>query len=712
MSIIQQLRDRAAILLISLIALSLIGFLVQDAFVGGSSGLFSGPSTTAGSINGRKVDAREYSDKVRLAEEGYRSRGYPMNEMMSQNVMESIWNSYIQDELVRTECNKLGIAFTPKELGALLFSDAAPQEFKQLFTDQNTGVYNIDGARQWFANIKKSKKSEDVKAINEQLINPLVLNQMMVKYVSLVSGATYVPKWMVEKMNTDNNTFAGISFAGFPYGTMSDSLPGLKVTDAEINEYVQQHKDEYKQEKTRSISYVVFDAGPSKGDSTAILNQLEALKSDFAAAADARAFVTRNNSALPFFDGYALKSNLQMAMKDSIIALPVGKVIGPYLDGGSYVIAKKVDVMKLPDSVYCRHILIRTSGEGATPDSTAKKRIDSIAAAINAGGDFEKIMMQVSDDKEANKIPGGIMQFSSMQIQNKESFDPDFGKFILFDGKKGDRKVVKTQFGYHYIHITEQKKFEDAYKVAYLSKRIVPSPETDNAASAAATQFAANSRNIKAFDENVTKQKLNKRLADNIREMDYSAAGLPSRQFVKWIFENEPGDVSEPFDFDDKYVVAVITGAYSEGVQPAQVARPLVEPLLRNRKKAAEIIKKIGNITTLEAVASAHNLTVLKADTVRFADQFIPNLGGEPKVIGAAFYKQNLNKVSAPIEGGGGVYLIQVHNTGALPNTASPVEDQRKMLTQQIKQYVNTGTVIDALRKASTIKDNRREAGF
>jgi len=53
MSIIQQIRDKAAVLLTSLIALSLIGFLVQDAFVGRSSGLFSDQPSSVGSVNGK-----------------------------------------------------------------------------------------------------------------------------------------------------------------------------------------------------------------------------------------------------------------------------------------------------------------------------------------------------------------------------------------------------------------------------------------------------------------------------------------------------------------------------------------------------------------------------------------------------------------------------------------------------------------------------------
>ncbi len=101
MSIIQQIRDKAAVLLTTLIALSLIGFLVQDAFIGKSSSAFTGQSKTVGSINGKEVDAMEFNSKVNMAEQGYRNQGMQTNEMMTQNIIESIWNGYIQDELVK-----------------------------------------------------------------------------------------------------------------------------------------------------------------------------------------------------------------------------------------------------------------------------------------------------------------------------------------------------------------------------------------------------------------------------------------------------------------------------------------------------------------------------------------------------------------------------------------------------------------------------------
>ena len=126
MSIIQKIRDKAAVLLTSAIALSLIGFLVQDAFVGQTGNAFADRSSTVGSINGKDIDAREFSNKVNMAEQNYRQQGMQTNEMVTQNIVESIWNGYVQEELVKGEAEKLGLSLTAKELGGLLFSEDAP----------------------------------------------------------------------------------------------------------------------------------------------------------------------------------------------------------------------------------------------------------------------------------------------------------------------------------------------------------------------------------------------------------------------------------------------------------------------------------------------------------------------------------------------------------------------------------------------------------
>ena len=708
MSIIQQLREKAAILLTTLIALSLLGFLVQDAFVGGTNNLFAGNSSTVGSINGRSIDAQEFNQKVRAMEESNRAQGMAGNEMMTQQVLESVWNGYIQETIIKEEADKLGITFSSKEMSELLFSQDAPAEFKQLFTDPQTQQFNPEAARTWFNNLKKSKDPEQQKMVTTQLLEPLMLGQIAQKYSSLMGQGSYVPKWMVEKMNADNSQFTSLSYVAIPYATISDSA--VKVTDADINEYVKKHKDEFKQEKTKSISYVVFDANPSSADSNAVYSKMKELKEQLKNADDAKGFVARNGSAIPFFDGYALKSRLAMGAKDSIVSLPVGGVVGPYLDGGSYVIAKKLDVRSLPDSVKVRHILIGVvdprSGAQKRSDSAAKKLADSLFAAINAGANFAATAATYSED-EGSKSTGGEYNFSSMDMG---TLAKEFADYAFYK-PTGSKAIVKTQFGYHIMEVLNQKNFEEGYKMAYVSKPIVASEETDAKASAAATQFAGNSRDAKSFEANITKNKLSKLVAENIREIDYSVSGMPSRSFVKWIWENEVGSVSDPIDLKDKYVVALITNDYEEGVQPASVARVMVEPILRNKKKAEELKKKIGTASSLEAIASANGQQIGTVDTLRFAESFIPNLGPEVKVIGAAFNKANQNKVSSVIEGQLGVFVIKAGAVGALPNLAADLESQRRSMQAQMKQ-MGSYQSFEALRKAAKIKDTRRAAGY
>ena len=132
------------------------------------------------------------------------------------------------------------------------------------------------------------------------------------------------------------------------------------MSDEDINAYVRKHKNEFKQTESRSISYVVFDAAPNTSDSVFALGEVVKVKDAFATSTDAAQFVVANNSTTPFFDGYVLKSTMQVPNADTIRSLSVGAVYGPYADGGNYVLAKMLAKRELPDSVKCRHILVGT----------------------------------------------------------------------------------------------------------------------------------------------------------------------------------------------------------------------------------------------------------------------------------------------------------------------------------------------------------------
>lgn len=711
MSIIQQIRERAAWLVFGLIALSLVGFLLMDAFVGRSR-LFGNRSTTIGTINGDKIEYNDFLKLVNDQEDQYKARGYQVNEGLQQNIRDNVWKQLVEESILSTDYASLGLDVSDKEINDMLVGANAIPDVKQAFTDPKTGVFDAQAAANQINQLrniykagpkKDAKNYEGARRFFEESVPQIIKMRLREKYTALLANSTYVPKWMIEKINADNSQIAAISYVNTPYFTVSDS--SVKISDDEINTYVSNHKDQFHQEDSRSIAYVVFDAAPTPADSAKIRQQLIDAKKDFAAAENPEVFLTRMASETPYLDAYMGKSRIQVPNKDSIFALPKGGLFGPYLDGGDYVIAKKIDEKVLPDSVRARHILVATvnpqSGQQILDDSSAKKKIDSIKNLIENGANFDSLAVKLSDD-QGSKEKGGDLGYFTQDRMVKE-----FGDFT-FNGKKGDKKVVKSQFGYHYIEILDQKNFEPAFKVAYLSTKIETSPETDQAASGMANLFAGQSRDPKAFEANIQKDNLRKLLAPDITPAEYSIPGLgANRQLVRWIYDADLGNVSEPYAVGDKYVVALVTEVNKEGTMSAAKARAQVEPILRNQKKADIIIKKLGTPASLEAVAAASGQQVQRADSILFSSPYIPNAGQEAKVIGSAFNKQLLGKPVSPlIPGNGGVFVIKVDNVGAKSNPNADLDQQRFTLEQQEKSMVSY-RAIEVLKKLAKIKDDR-----
>ncbi|MCG7856883.1 SurA N-terminal domain-containing protein [Flavihumibacter sediminis] len=700
MSIIQTIRDKAAWLVFIVIALSLLGFLLMDAFVGGSGrGMFGGNNTTIGTVNGKDVDYVAFQKRIGQVETQYQQSGYPLNEMMRQNIQEQVWNQMIEENVLSTEYKKLGLKVTPKELDDMLFGANPPQDLRQQFTNEQ-GIYDANAAKAAIANLRSQKDNPMAENFSNQYLPALVDARLREKYASLIGNTYYVPKWMSEKMIADNSQMAAISYVAIPYTTISDSAAEVKVSDSDISAYLNDHKEEFKQEASRSISYVSFSAAPTTADSAAVFTTLANLRGEFETATDPAAFLVRNNSEIPIYDGYVLRSKMQVPNADTIRSLSEGSVYGPYIDGGNVVLAKMISKRNMPDSVKVRHILVST--QAGLSDSIAKVKIDSIQGAIRAGASFAALAAQLSDD-QGSREKGGEYDFGSQQFG---TLAREFAEAIFY-GNTGDKKVVKTEFGYHYIEILNQKNFEPAYKVAYLSRSILPSVETENTASGAANQFAGESRTAKAFEESVTKSKLTKMSATDIKPNDMMVAGLgSSRQLVRWVNEAGVGEVSEPFNIDDKYVVAMVTEINEEGLMSVAKARPQVEFILRNKKKAEVITKKIGSVASLDAVATATQQMVMRSDSVRFSSPFIPNVGQEPKVIGAAFNKANQAKASAPIAGNAAVYVIKTENISAVSDGGLNADEQRKAMMQQMGQ-ASGFRAVEALRKSAKVKDQR-----
>ncbi|HEU5366681.1 MAG TPA: SurA N-terminal domain-containing protein [Hanamia sp.] len=708
MSIIQTIREKGAVIVIALIAISLIGFILMDSMSSGRGSIFGNNNTsTLGVVNGEKIDLNTFNDKVKEIQQQYPDAGSSQNNQ----IMESVWNQMVAEKVVDGQFEKLGITFTPDEMSSIMFSNDAPQALKQAFTDKQTGQYDIEQAKQWWAQTKKNKNEEQRNAIISQVIDPMRLNSLYTKYTSMIAGSMYQPKWLSKEISAEKNQFANISYVAVPYTVISDSA--VKVSDNDIQNYLDNHKARYQQEPGRMISYVSFSAAASAEDSARILQSLKDLKPQFAADSNAKFFLGRNSSAVPYFDGYIPKSKLQVPNKDSIIDLPNGGVFGPYEDGKNFVLAKKLDTKVLPDSIECRHILLGTvdpqTQQPIMDDSTAHRIADSIATAIKGGANFDSLEVKYSTDQAA-KQQNGVMTFDLMTIES-ENFSKEFADFLLND--KGEtKKVVKTQFGWHYIEILDKKNPEPAYKIAYMAKEIAPSDQTINAANTAAIKLSGMAKDEKSFNEYVAKNGLKKiTVPVEVKENDYQLGALQdARSVVKWAFDAKEGQVSDPFAIKDDYVVAIVDKKLKKGLPDVNTARPMVEGIIMNIKKADEIKKKLNNPTTLEAAAAPYHLQVLTSgadSTLTFDARIINGIGNEPRVAGAAFNKEYQTKVSPAFAGNTGVFVIKVNSVSSKPAVSPEIE--KVQMNEELNKNIQAalGQSFQALKKIADIKDNR-----
>jgi peptidyl-prolyl cis-trans isomerase D len=703
MSVIQKIRDKYATVMIFAICISLVAFLLMDALVGPKS--FFHNSNDIAQINGTGIDYKDYSTRLQQAKEIYKENNpdATMDDAVNDRLENQVWTQVLNEQIMGAEFDKLGIAITPAELQDLEFTQDADPQIRSIkaFADPQTGMFDPSRVREFLQSLQTGDPSDPRVNQNRnqwiQINNYIEKTAPQEKFYSLVREGIYYPKWLVERETKESTTYAYISYVSIPYGSISDS--SVSVTDKELEDYLEAHQQSFQQEQTERLEYVNFDAIPTSVDSASILKQMVAMKAELATTSDQdiAGYINRN-SETQFLDGYLPLSIIQVPDKDSIVSMAPGQMFGPYYDNRTITVAKMIDKKTMPDTVKVRTILISSQN---IPDSVAQAKVDSIAQAVRGGADFAEMASRFSDD------PGSKSNGGQYTITAETPFIPEFKNFA-FQHKTGDMDTLKSQqYGYFLIKIEEQKNFEPAFKIAYLSRAMEPSQETDNTAYSEASAFAGQNHDQQSFDKSALMKGYNKQIADNVQNADYTIQGIGQcRDLIRWAFGAKKGDVSQVFTYDNRYVVAVVTGLRKKGTASLDDVRIQVEAEVKREKKAARIAAAIKPGTTLEQLSRTEGQPVSQAQHVNFETPFLPNAGLEPKVIGAVFDPSIApGKASPPISGNNAVYVIRVDSIQVQSNVMTPSLAERSLEMNMQQQLL--GQVFDALKKQAKITDNR-----
>jgi len=107
-----------------------------------------------------------------------------------------------------------------------------------------------------------------------------------------------------------------------------------------------------------------------------------------------------------------------------------------------------IEQYSTPEQVRASHILLKTEGKD---DAAVKATAEGLLKQVRGGADFAELAKKYSED-DSNKANGGDLDYFG---RGRMVAEFDQVAFTLEPGKISD--VVKTQFGYHIIKVTDKK---------------------------------------------------------------------------------------------------------------------------------------------------------------------------------------------------------------------------------------------------------------
>ncbi len=146
---------------------------------------------------------------------------------------------------------------------------------------------------------------------------------------------------------------------------------------------------------------------------------------------------------------------LPIEFEDAVYATETGKIYPELVQTRyGFHIIKVTEKKERTPSIKASHILIDFMDENGTMDTlAAKSKADSLLVRIHNGEDFAALAIENSEDP-GSKPNGGDLGFFERRMMVKEF---DEVAFNLGIGEVSD--VVKTNFGFHIIKVTDKKPY-------------------------------------------------------------------------------------------------------------------------------------------------------------------------------------------------------------------------------------------------------------
>lgn len=698
MALINTLREKAGKVLIVAVGLAILSFILAD-LMGPSSMIFGGNNNEVGEIAGRKITYEDFQGRIEDMKNNYMlNTGRNPSEAEMISLRQQAWELLIVDIAFEDQYEKLGITVSDEEKVDMVQGNNIHPDLVRAFTNPETGEFDKSQILNFLRNFSQLPPQNQYQWT--QMENSIYQARRRLKYDNLFLTSNFITDAEAKQQYKAENTTAELKYLYIPFYAINDST--IAVSDKELNKYLDDHKQLYQVEESRSLNYVVFSIGISAEDSAYYETELGRLANEFEnTAADSSFARLHSDFGQPYgtYNVNELPGDLQEHYED----LKEGEIVGPILEDGVYKLYKISEVFE--GDVYAArasHILFKADPADEEAKRAARQKAQDALKELKGGADFATLAKEESED--GSSANGGDLGWFT-EGRMVEPFEE-----AVFDARSAGLvdKVIETQFGYHIINVTAPKT-NTVYKIAAIQREIAPSDETRDAAFRKADYFAGISSNQQSFQENAKNESLTVLEADNITSDARRIGSLTdAREVVRWLFKDaSKGKVSEVFELDDAYVVALMTEKIDKGTAPLALVKDEVTIKVKNQKKGEVILGKLKGLSgTLEEIASGYgdDANVYNTADLKLNSNALPNVGFAPKAVGVAFGLE-AGEQSAPVVAENGIIIIEtiaINEAGEIADYSSYKNNLKQALDNRTSFEISA-----AIKEFAEIKDTR-----
>ena len=684
--------------IVAAVGFAIVSFVLAD-LLGPNSALFGGQDNSVGEIAGQTIMAPEYRGAIDVLSDKFALRnGRRPSDVESNTLREQAWEKLISDVAFTEQFRNLGIVVTEEEEVDMVQGKNVHPDLIAAFTNPETGEFDKTSIIQFLSNLRNLPAQNQAMwySMEEDIVN----GRRRIKYDNLMVKSSYATLTESKRLYEEQTSVAEMKYLYVPYYAIGDSV--VTVTDSELQSYLDDHASEYEVDESRSMKYVNFTMLPSGADTTDFQNELANLREEFSTITDDSIYAQANTEFGTGFNQYSVDA-LPLILKEEYANLTPGSVYGPFTENGYYNLYKiSAEAEDTTYAARASHILFKGADDSDESKAEARVQALDILRQLKNGADFAEMARQHGTDGTSTRGGDlGWFKTGAMVAPFQEAVFSATTTGLL-------PNLIETDFGYHIIDVTNVKT-NKAFKIATISRLLVPSDNTRDDAFRKADFFAGTSNNLREFEANAQKDNI---LIQDAPDIDKNAKRVGTlgnaRSVVGWLYRDAKiGRVSEVYEIEENYLVAVMTGSSEKGTASLDDVRNELTVKVKNERKAQLIIEKLENTEgDLEAMAAAYgsDASIYNTSDLKLNSNSLPNVGFAPEAVGKSFSLESGER-SEPFGSENGVLVLEMLSITPAPQIAD-YSLYKQQLTQQYENRIGFN-IANAIKEYADIEDRR-----